>query len=106
MKVKDNLSETMLTIILFDLTMSYVMSIKDTPKRHMMKQTFNHWEKIGRHLWTIVINQLRTAGMEEIFDNHVINISEVIRYYLESENPVELIALMKAHNEGDVEIKP
>jgi hypothetical protein len=99
-----NISETNKVMLLFDLTMSYVQSIVDIPRRHMMKKLFNDFNKEGQMLWRYTIKELKKSGQEENFDEHICHINEIFRIYFECDNPQLLITLMHSFNKGDVKI--
>lgn len=103
--VKDKLSNSALTMLLFDMTMSYVMSIRDTPMKWKVRQIFNEFNEVGTNLWTTMINQLKKDNKEHSFDLYNEQLNEVIRHYLNSTDPVTLIAMMDAFNKGEIEIK-
>ena len=102
--MKDQLSQTNVALLLFDLTMSYVQAILEEPRRHRIRQTFNDWNKSGQFLWKETIKELRHAGMEAAFDEHIAYLNEVLRQYLETTDPATLIALMKSFNQGEVTV--
>ena len=93
-------------LLLFDLTMSYVMEAKDEKLKFKLKQLFNDWEKSGRRLWKLFIKMMQNDGTELEFDNMVIEVNEVFRQYFESNDRHTLIALMKSFNQGNVTILP
>lgn len=103
-KVKDRISQTNLVFLLFDLCMSYTMAIKSIQRRHMLKQYLKNFENAGKLAWKGIIKQLKADKQEAAFDDWVIELDEVLRQYLESSNPREMIALMKAYNDGAVKI--
>lgn len=103
-KVKDKISDTNKVMILFELTMSYNQAIVDLPRRHMMKQLFNDFNKEGQKLWKYSIRNQREKKQEETMDNYIYQLNEVFTQWLNASDPVTLIALMKSFNEGEVDI--
>ncbi len=104
-KVKNRISRTNLVFLLFDLCMSYMMSIKDVKRRHMLRQYLNRFETSGKLAWKGIIKQLIADKQEAAFDEWVIELDQVLVQYLECSNPTEMIALMQAYNQGHVQIK-
>ena len=99
------MSESTKVILLFDLTMSYVMAMKDTPMKWKVREIFNEFEKVGTALWDVVIKQLKKDGHEASFDAQIIEMNELFRLYTESTDRPTLLALMAAFNRGEVVVK-
>lgn len=104
--IKNRLSESTTAMLLFDLTMSYVMAMRDTPMKWKVRQAFEAFNETGTTLWTAMINQLQKDGRESNFDDYNAYLNELFRQFLETSDPDTLLALMHAFNRGEVEIKP
>ncbi len=103
-KVKERLSPTNLVFLLFDLCMSYTMTIKDIKRRHMVKKYLVNFENSGKLAWKGIIKQLIADNQEAAFDEWVIELDNVLSQYLECSNPNEMISLMQAYNKGLVQV--
>lgn len=93
-------------MLLFDLTMSYIMAIRDTPMKWKVKEIFKQFDQVGTDLWGVLIDRLKKDGQETNFDDYITQINEVLRQYLDSHDPVTLIAVMKAFNQNEVSVVP
>lgn len=105
MQLKKRLATSTTALVLFDLTMSYVMAMKDVKMRHMLKHTFNSWEKEGKMLWKLTIKELKNQGHEDAFDDIVIQLNDVFNAFLEAENPQIMLELMQAYNRGEIKVQ-
>lgn len=105
-KVNQRLSESTTAMLLFDLTMSYVMAMRNTPMKWKVRQAFDAFDKAGVELWDRLIDQLKKDGREHKFDDLNAQLNQLFREFLECNDPDTMLALMHAFNRGDVEIKP
>lgn len=105
-KVREKVSQSVLVMLLFDLTMSYIMAIRDTPMKWKVKEVFKQFDQVGTDLWGVLIDRLKKDGQETNFDDYITQINEVLRQYLDSRDPVTLIAMMKAFNQNEVSVVP
>ena len=105
-KIREKISQSVLVMLLFDLTMSYIMAISDTPMKWKVKDVFKQFDQVGTALWDVLIDRLKKDGQETNFDEYVIQLDEVLRQYLDCRDPITLIALMKAFNQNEVSVVP
>lgn len=105
-KVREKVSQSVLVMLLFDLTMSYIMAIRDTPMKWKVKEIFKQFDQVGTDLWGVLIDRLKKDGQETNFDDYITQINEVLRQYLDSHDPVTLIAVMKEFNQNEVSVVP
>lgn len=103
-KVREKVSQSVLVMLLFDLTMSYIMSIRDTPMKWKVKEVFQQFDQVGTELWSVLIDRLKKDGQETNFDDYILQLNEVLTQYLDSRDPITLIAIMKAFNQNEVNI--
>jgi hypothetical protein len=102
--LQQQLSESMIAMLLFDLNMSYVMAMKNQRMKQTIKQTFNIYEKQGKSLWNLLIKDLKKNGQEAIFDDFIIELDTLLRLYLQATDRHKLLALMDAFNKGEVSV--
>mgnify|MGYP001765999413 CR=1 FL=1 len=103
-KVNQRLSESTTAMLLFDLTMSYVMAMRDTPMKWKVRQAFDAFDKAGLELWNRLIDQLRKDGREHKFDDLNAQLNQLFREFLECNDPDTMLALMHAFNRGEVQV--
>ena len=105
-KLKEKISPSILVMMLFDLTMSYIMSIRDTKMKWKVKEVFKQFDQVGTSLWGVLIDRLKKDGQESNFDEYILQLNEVINQFLDTRDPVTLIAMMKAFNQNEISIVP
>lgn len=105
-KLKEKISPSILVMMLFDLTMSYIMSIRDTKMKWKVKEVFKQFDQVGTSLWGVLIDRLKKDGQESNFDEYILQLNEVINQFLDTRDPVTLIAMMKAFNQNEINIVP
>ena len=103
-KLKEKISPSILVMMLFDLTMSYIMSIRDTKMKWKVKEVFKQFDQVGTSLWGVLIDRLKKDGQESNFDEYILQLNEVINQFLDTRDPVTLIAMMKAFNQNEINI--
>lgn len=86
-KLKEKISPSILVMMLFDLTMSYIMSIRDTKMKWKVKEVFKQFDQVGTSLWGVLIDRLKKDGQESNFDEYILQLNEVINQFLDTRDP-------------------
>ena len=99
------ISESSLTHVMFDVLQSQIQVIRDEPRRHMIKQTFNDFLKAGNRLWKEQGKIVEKLGQTENFEFLSIAAYEALRELFSCSDMPMMLALMKSFNNNEIRIE-